>query len=178
MLNHGISTGALFLLVGMVYERTHSREISDYGGLATAAPIFTILFVIVTMSSIAVPMTNGFIGEYLILMGTFMASKPYAIFAVLGVILGAAYMLWMVKRVFFGEEGRLTTKYKGQLDINKREFVVMAPLIILIFWMGLKPNHFLDWTKASVDHLVNNMNKYELTIHEAPKIKNIAAEDF
>lgn len=166
MLNHGISTGALFLLVGMVYERTHSRDISKYGGLAGAAPIFTILFIIVTMSSIAVPMTNGFIGEYLILLGAFAKAKPAAYFAVTGVILGAAYMLWMVKRVFFGPESEMVKKYKekGGLDLNTREIVVMAPLIVLIFWMGLFPNHFLDYSKVSIDHIVKNQMNYNLTV--------------
>lgn len=162
MLNHGISTGALFLLVGMVYERTHSRDIKDYGGLASVAPIFTILFVIVTMSSIAVPMTNGFIGEFLILLGVYQVSPAYAAFAVLGVILGAAYMLWMVKRVFYGEAGSLVSKHQGQLEINLREILTAAPLIIMIFWMGLFPNHFIDWSKASLDHLANNRFNYEM----------------
>ena len=171
MLNHGVSTGALFLLVGMIYERTHSREISKYGGLAKAAPIFTILFIIITMSSIAVPMTNGFVGEYLILMGAFLYHKPYAVIAVLGVILGAIYMLWMVKRIFFGAPGELIQKYEN-LDINKREFGVMLPLIILVFWMGLFPNHFLDWSKASINHIVKNKDSYELSIYESTPKKS------
>ena len=103
----------------------------------------TIVFIIVTMSSIAVPMTNGFVGEFLILAGAFVANKSYVFFAVTGVVLGASYMLWMVKRVFFGEEGPIVTKYKDKgLDMNLREFVVMAPLVVLIFWMGIFPNHF------------------------------------
>jgi len=165
MLNHGISTGALFLLVGMIYERTHSREINRYGGLASVAPIFTIIFVIITLSSIAVPMTNGFIGEFYILLGAFLSARPYAIFAVLGVILGAAYMLWMVKRVFFGEKGEIVRKYESKgLDINAREVFVLAPLVIFIFWMGIFPNHFLTWTKTSVSHMVDNRLNYELPI--------------
>ena len=171
MLNHGISTGALFLLVGMIYERTHSREISQYGGLAKAAPIFTIFFIIVTMSSIAVPMTNGFVGEYLILMGTFLAHPAYALIAVLGVVLGAAYMLWMVKRVFFGEDGELVQKYKD-LDINRREITLMLPFVVLIFWMGLFPNHFLYWSKSSVKHMVKNAGSYELFIYEPPLVRD------
>lgn len=164
MLNHGISTGALFLLVGMIYERTHSREIKDYGGLASAAPLFAIAFVIVTMSSIGVPMTNGFVGEFLILLGTFLSNKVFAAFAVLGVILGAAYMLWMVKRIFFGEEAGVVLKYKSAgLDLNVREVGLLAPLIVLIFWMGLYPQHFLKWSEASVEHLVNNHSKYQIT---------------
>jgi NADH-quinone oxidoreductase subunit M len=163
MLNHGVSTGALFLLVGMIYERTHSREIQRYGGLAKALPIFTILFVIVTMSSIAVPMTNGFIGEFLILLGTFAAQKSFAAVAVTGVILGAVYMLWMVKRVFFGPAGELVKDTHHPLhDLSAREILVMAPLIVLIFWMGLFPNHFLDWSKASIENLVQNKDNYQI----------------
>ncbi len=171
MLNHGISTGALFLLVGMIYERTHSREIARYGGLAKVLPIFTILFFIVTLSSIAVPMTNGFVGEFLILMGTFAASKPAALAAVTGVVLGAVYMLWMFKRVFFGPPGELVAAAEGHghgedhhalHDLNLREICVMVPLIVLIFWMGLFPNHFLDWSKASVDYLVQNKDNYQI----------------
>lgn len=167
MLNHGISTGALFLMVGMIYERTHSREISKYGGLALAAPWYSIFFIIVTMSSIAVPLTNGFVGEFMILLGSFEASKLFGIFAVTGVVLGAAYMLWMVKRVFFGEEGELVQKYKNAgLDLSLREWVVMAPLILLIFWMGIFPNHFLDYSKASLEHLIKNKSNYELTVRD------------
>lgn len=166
MLNHGISTGALFLLVGMIYERTHSREIAKYGGLAKAAPWFTIMFIIITMSSIAVPMTNGFIGEYLILMGTFAANKGFAIVAVTGVVLGATYMLWMVKRMFFGPESDMVKKYAaaGGLDINRREWLVLAPLVILVFWLGLFPNHFLQYSRTSLEHLINKKSNYELEV--------------
>ena len=169
MLNHGVSTGALFLLVGMIYERTHSREIVRYGGLAKAMPIFTILFVIVTMSSIAVPMTNGFIGEFLILMGTFEGNRAFAMVAVTGVVLGAVYMLWMVKRVFFGPAGELVKDEHHPLhDLSLREFVVMAPLVVLIFWMGLFPNHFLDYSRASIEHFVHNRDNYRLSLEQEP----------
>ena len=165
MLNHGISTGALFLLVGMIYERTHSREISKYGGLAPIAPLFTIVFIIVTMSSIAVPMTNGFIGEFMILLGTYEAAPIYAYFAVSGVVLGAAYMLWMVKKVFFGTEGEIVLKYKySKLDMNLRERLVMLPLIVMIFWMGLFPNTFFRYSGKSVQHLVENRLNYYLQV--------------
>jgi NADH-quinone oxidoreductase subunit M len=175
MLSHGISTGALFLLVGMIYERTHSREISKYGGLAAVLPIYTIFFLIVTFSSIAVPMTNGFIGEFLILLGTFQASHAFAIAAVFGVVLGAVYMLWMVKRVFFGAAGELVKDEKHPLhDMSLREIAVMTPLVILIFWMGLFPNHFLDWSKTSIDHLVRNKDNYQLAIAPSPSEKPTA----
>lgn len=167
MLNHGVSTGALFLLVGMIYERTHSREIDKYGGLAKVLPIFTILFFIVTLSSIAVPMTNGFVGEFLILLGAFQASQFFASLAVLGVVLGAVYMLWMFKRVFFGEPGELVSDKAHPLhDLSVREICVMAPLIVLIFWMGLFPNHFLRYSKSSIDHLVETKDAYQLSIYQ------------
>ncbi len=169
MLNHGISTGALFLLIGMIYERTHSRDIVKYGGLASAMPIYTIIFVIVTMSSIAVPMTNGFIGEFLILMGAFQHSIVTASVAVTGVVLGAAYMLWMVKRVFFGPKGEIVLesekdKSHALHDLSVREWAVMVPILVMIFWMGLFPNHFMDYSKTSVNHLLANKNNYTLEV--------------
>lgn len=165
MLNHGISTGGLFLLVGMIYERTHSREISKYGGLASALPLFTICFFIITLSSIAVPMTNGFVGEFLILLGSFKAEALWGYLAVSGVVLGAVYMLWMFKRVFFGQKGVLVKDEHHPLhDLGVRELVVMAPLILMVFWMGLFPGHFLHFSKASIDHLNNNRAKYELSV--------------
>lgn len=162
MLNHGVSTGALFLLVGMIYERTHTRNIVDYGGLAKLAPWYTIVFLIITFSSIAVPMTNGFIGEFLILLGAYLSHKAFAIPAVLGVVLGAAYMLWMVKKVFFGETSTMLKEHSHGLEINGREAFVLAPLVILVFWMGLYPQFFLNYSKASIDHLVKNKYNYEL----------------
>lgn len=182
MLNHGISTGALFLLVGMIYDRTHSREIKKYGGLASALPLFSIAFFIVTLSSIAVPGTNGFIGEYLILMGTFLTNKAVGIVAVTGVIFGAAYMLWMYKRVFFGKPGELVaasvegaeipegaSRHKLE-DLNQRELFLVCILVFMIFWMGIFPNHFLDYTKKSVDNLTQNLKTYNIS-HESGKKK-------
>ena len=164
MLNHGISTGALFLLVGMIYERTHSREISKYGGLASALPLFSICFFIITLSSIAVPMTNGFVGEFLILLGAFKAQPIVGYIAVSGVILGAVYMLWMFKRVFFGPKGELVNDSHHALhDLNARELAVAVPLIIMVFWMGLFPNQFLDFSKSSIDHLIKDRSQYELS---------------
>lgn len=169
MLNHGISTGALFLLIGMIYERTHTREIAKYGGLASAMPNYTIAFIIVTMSSIAVPLTNGFIGEFLILMGTFKYNPWVAAVAVTGVVFGAAYMLWMVKKVFFGPKGEVVTEsekdsHHALHDLSVREFVVLAPLVVMIFWMGVFPNHFMDFSKKSIDHLLANKQNYSLEV--------------
>ncbi len=170
MLNHGVSTGALFLLVGMIYERTHSREMKQYGGLASVMPIYTIAFIIVTMSSIGVPGTNGFVGEFFILMGGFIANKTMGVLAVTGVVLGAAYMLWMVKKVFFGAKGELvkgTTEETSNpvlKDLSLRELVVLAPLIVLILWMGVLPNHFLKYSKSSIEFLMDNKSDYRLYV--------------
>ncbi len=165
MLNHGVSTGALFLLVGMIYERTHTRDITEYGGIAPIMPLYTIAFFIITLSSIAVPGTNGFIGEFLILMGAFLSNKIFGSIAVLGVIFGAVYMLWLFKRMFFGEEGPLVKKHRADLtDLSAREIAVLVPLIILALWMGVFSKHFLDWSEVSINHLVKNQSHYELTI--------------
>jgi NADH-quinone oxidoreductase subunit M len=183
MLNHGVSTGGLFLLVGMIYERTHSREISKYGGLAKVLPVFAIMFFLITLSSIAVPGTNGFIGEFLILLGTFQLNKWLAVFAVTGVVWGAVYMLWMYKRIFFGPPGELVPESHDThhhtvvsdenrhhkdahplLDLNFREIAIMIPLLILVFWMGLFPNQFLNKTKASIDYFVSNHSHYNLSL--------------
>ncbi|RYZ89063.1 MAG: NADH-quinone oxidoreductase subunit M [Proteobacteria bacterium] len=166
MLNHGISTGALFILIGMIYERTHSREISKYGGLAGVMPLFTIFFFIITLSSIAVPMTNGFVGEFLILLGTFKAKAGFAYAAVFGVVLGAVYMLWMFKRVFFGKPGELVKDDHHPLhDLTVREIAVLVPLVLMVFWMGLFPNQFLNWSKTSTDHLIQDRMAYNLSIY-------------
>lgn len=177
MLNHGVSTGALFLLVGMIYERTHSREIKNYGGLASVMPVYAILFFIIVLSSIAVPGTNGFVGELLILMGGFIKSPVIGVIAVLGVILGAIYMLWMFKMVFLGEKGLLVKKLIADqkkrslkcLDLSWREIMTLVPLIILVFWMGIFPNTFFDWSRASIEHLVNSPKTYQLDIVQKAK---------
>ncbi len=143
MLNHGVSTGALFLLFGMLYERRHTRLIADYGGIAKVMPVFTALFVIVTFSSIAVPGTNGFVGEFLVLLGTFKSSLhlSFGVLATTGVILGAAYMLWMVQRVFFGQ---VTKENDGLRDMSARELLTALPFIALVAYMGLSPQPLLD----------------------------------
>ncbi|RJS17376.1 Fe-S-binding domain-containing protein [Corallococcus sp. H22C18031201] len=154
MLNHGVSTGALFLLFGFLYERRHSRLMSDFGGIAKVMPVFTVAFIIITFSSIAVPGTNGFIGEFLVLLGTFKSSLSlgFGAFATLGVILGAAYMLWMVQKVFFGA---LTHRENQHLrDMNLREVLTVLPFIIMVPVMGLMPQPFLDRIAPSTDRFV------------------------
>ena len=156
MINHGISTGALFLLVGMVYERRHTREISEFGGLSKQMPVYSTIFAITMLSSIGLPGLNGFVGEFLILLGAFKASYIYAAFAVVGIVLGAAYMLWLFQRMFFGtldnpENQKLT-------DCNSREILYMLPMIVLMFWIGLYPKPFLSRMEASVAKVVKMVN--------------------
>jgi NADH-quinone oxidoreductase subunit M len=151
-LNHGISTGALFLLVGVVYERRHTREISEYAGLSKVMPVYATIFLIMTMSSIGLPGLNGFIGELLILLGVFVASKVWAAFAASGVVLGAAYMLYLYQRTMFGKVEN--PKNEHLLDLSHREFATFAPLLVLAVWMGLYPAPFLRRLDMSVQHII------------------------
>ena len=151
-LNHGISTGALFLLVGVVYERRHTREISEYGGLSKVMPVYAAVFLIMTMSSIGLPTLNGFIGEFLILQGVFVASKMWAAFAASGIVLGAAYMLYLYQRTMFGKIEN--PKNETLADLSGREFATFAPLIVLAVWIGLYPTPFLDRLETSVQRVV------------------------
>jgi len=149
MLNHGVSTGALFLLVGVIYERRHTRAISDFGGLWKPMPVYGAVFLVVLLSSIGLPGTNGFVGEFLVLLGAFRAHPWWAAWAASGVILSALYMLWMFQRVMFGpvthvENEKLT-------DLGGRERLVFAPLLILIFWMGVMPQPILARMQPTLD---------------------------
>ena len=155
-LNHGISTGALFLLVGVVYERRHTREISEYGGLSKVMPAYAAVFLVMTMSSIGLPTLNGFIGEFLILQGVFITSKVWAAFAASGVVLGAAYMLYLYQRTMFGKVEN--PKNERLADLSGREFATFAPLIVLAVWIGLYPKPFLDRLSTSVDRVVGRVN--------------------
>jgi NADH-quinone oxidoreductase subunit M len=149
MLNHGVSTGALFLLVGVIYERRHTRKIADFGGLWKPMPVYASVFLVVMLSSIGLPGTNGFVGEFLVLLGAFRANWHWAAWAASGVILGAVYMLWMYQRVMFGP---VTHAENSSLkDLSLRERLVFAPLIILIFWMGVMPQPFLDRAQPALD---------------------------
>ena len=155
MLNHGVVTGALFLSVGIVYDRTHSRQIADYGGLATHMPIYAAFFMVFTLSSIGLPATNGFIGEFLIILGGFTANKLAGVLALTGVIIGAGYMLWLYQKVFFMEVNK---KVVGLPDMDIRETITLIPLLILVFWIGIYPNSFLSFMHASVQHLIERVN--------------------
>src|SRR3954462_14258117 len=155
-LNHGISTGALFLIVGIVYEGRPTREISEYGGLSKVMPVYAAIFLIMTMSSIGLPALNGFIGEFLILQGVFVANKMWAAFAASGVVLGAAYMLYLYQRTMFGKIEN--PKNEHLLDLNHREFATFVPLLVLAVWMGLYPTPFLRRLESSVNHIVLRVN--------------------
>ena len=155
-INHGISTGALFLLVGIIYDRRHTRLIKEFGGLAKIMPKYTICFMIVALSSIGLPGMNGFVGEFLILLGVFQVNGLWAACATSGVILAACYILWMFQRVMFLEVKN--PKNMNLKDMNVREMFTIVPLIILIFWIGLYPKPFMDTFDASVTHLVSKVN--------------------
>jgi NADH-quinone oxidoreductase subunit M len=155
MLNHGISTSGLFLAVGIVYERRHTRMIADFGGLSKTMPVYATIFMIMTMSSIGLPLLNGFIGEGMILMGAFQSFPWAAVVATLGIILGAAYMLWMFQRVMFGP---ITPANEKMEDLNLREVLYFAPLVIAAFWIGLYPKPLMDVMDAPVRKLVTQIN--------------------
>ncbi|HXG57747.1 MAG TPA: NADH-quinone oxidoreductase subunit M [Thermoanaerobaculia bacterium] len=152
MVNHGLSTGALFLLVGVIYERRHTRLLADYGGIARVMPVYATFFVIAVLSSVGLPGLNGFVGEFLILAGSFKAHPRAAVLAATGVILAAIYLLWLVQKVFFGP---LTNEENRNIpDIAWNEIAAMVPLVVLMVWIGVRPNTFLQPMSASVNQLL------------------------
>jgi NADH-quinone oxidoreductase subunit M len=155
MINHGLSTGALFLIVGMIYERRHTRLIEDFGGLSKVMPLFAAFFMIFTLSSIGLPGLNGFVGEFLILLGTFEVHPWYAVFGATGVVFAAVYMLWMFQRVMFGQ----VTNPKNLLlkDLNAREVIVLLPIVVFVVWIGVYPNTFLRPMEPSVKQFVQQV---------------------
>ncbi len=171
MINHGISTGALFLLVGVLYDRRHTRQLDEFGGLAKVMPVYCTIFVIITLSSIGLPGTNGFVGEFMVITGTFVSNKLghfngiQAVGAALGVILGALYMLGVVQKVFFGP---ITIKENEHLeDINRRELVAVSPLLILVFVIGLFPNLLLAPMHAACGRVQDDLDA-RAADHPAP----------
>ena len=166
MLSHGIVSAALFLCVGVVYDRLHSREIARFGGLVNIMPKYALVFMIFTLASVGLPGTSGFVGEFLSLVGAFAANTWVGALASIGVVLGAAYMLWLYRRVIFGE---LTKEdLKGMLDLGPREVAIFVPLIALVFWMGIYPSSFIDVMEASVDKLIAD---HQLALgHVAPAV--------
>jgi NADH-quinone oxidoreductase subunit M len=153
MLNHGVSTGGLFLLVGMIYERRHTREIKEFGGITQVMPWFAIALMIMTLSSVALPGTNGFVGEFLILMGTWKANPGAAALGALGVIFGAVYMLWFFQRVMFGPLKNEENRHLK--DLSGREIAVLVPLILAVFAMGVFPNFFFSKMEPSISRFLN-----------------------
>ncbi|MEJ2314718.1 MAG: NADH-quinone oxidoreductase subunit M [Nitrospirota bacterium] len=154
MINHGVITGALFLAVGIIYDQTHSRQISDYGGAATVVPVYAAFFLIFTLASIGLPGMNGFVGEFLIILGGFASRTWAGVLAATGIIIGAGYMLWLYQRVFFQE---VNPKIAGLSDLNGREFLTLMPMVALIFWIGIYPNAFLGFMHVSVQNLIDRV---------------------
>ncbi|HUI09758.1 MAG TPA: NADH-quinone oxidoreductase subunit M [Bacteroidota bacterium] len=174
MINHGLSTGALFLLVGMIYDRRHTRLIADFGGLARPMPVYAALFMIVMLSSMGLPGLNGFVGEFLILLGSFrsafLGTPWYAVVATTGVILAAVYLLWSYQRMFFGK----TEKPENQAvkDIGMREIAVLLPVVLFIVWIGVAPGIFLAKSEATAKDLVRRIEETRRTgfaMHEYPQ---------
>jgi NADH-quinone oxidoreductase subunit M len=170
MVNHGISTGALFLMVGLLYERTHTRDLAAYGGLASVAPAIAATWLLVTLSSIGLPGTNGFVGEFLVLIGTFSSrviggAKVLAVVAVSGVILGAVYMLWMYQRIFFGPQRK--TGAHGIADLTVREWFTIAPLILAILFIGFVPQPLLSAVREPVDAFVQRVSRAQQPVRKS-----------
>ena len=153
--NHGISTGALFLIVGILYERRHTREISEYGGISNVMPVYATITMIMFLSSMGLPLLNGFVGEFTILQGTFMENRMWAAWAVIGVILAAAYLLWLYQRVFFGTV--TNPKNEKLIDLTPREILTFAPLVIMAFWIGIYPKPFFEILEQPVNQLVTTV---------------------
>src|SRR6266508_2488357 len=173
MINHGLSTGALFLLVGMIYEQTHTRELNVYGGLWKVTPIFGSIMLIVALSSMGLPGLNGFVGEFTILLGAFgsqaINNAWFAAISALGVIMAAVYILYMFQKMFLGPQGEIVEDVKqhghGLRDLNWREIAIMVPILILIFWIGLYPKPFFALMAPAVDQLVASISNVALAMH-------------
>ena len=170
MINHGLSTGTLFLLVGMIYDRTHTREISDYGGIAKIVPLYSTALMIASLSSIGLPGLNGFIGEFLILVGSFKSvtlnSWWFTAFAATGVIFAAVYLLWMYQRVVFGEVRH--PNLNSLSDLSLREKIVLIPIFIFIVWIGVYPSTFLNLTNTSSNNIINQVLTLQNPVDAVP----------
>jgi NADH-quinone oxidoreductase subunit M len=156
MINHGISTGALFLLVGIIYERRHSREIADYGGLAKQMPMFATLFLIAALSSMGLPALNGFIGEFTILLGVANRNIWWAVFAAIGIVLGAAYLLWLYQRVFWGPLDNPANRTVR--DLNRRELAMLVALSAVMVWIGIYPKPIFEVIEKPVEYVMRKVD--------------------
>lgn len=167
MINHGLSTGALFLLVGIIYERTHRRDIAYYGGIAKIVPLYSVALMIASLSSIGLPGLNGFIGEFLILLGSFKSTVLnnwwFTAFAATGVIFAAVYLLWMYQRVVFGEVTNQDLPHH-LTDINIRELIVLIPIFVFVVWIGIYPNTFLKLTEVSTQNILQQVSSYTINL--------------
>ncbi|HEV8216594.1 MAG TPA: NADH-quinone oxidoreductase subunit M, partial [Gemmatimonadaceae bacterium] len=153
MINHGISTGALFFLIGMIYERRHTRLIESYGGIARVVPLFAAMLTIVTFSSIGVPGTNGFVGEFLVLIGAFRTQPVLALIATTAVIISAAYLLWAIQRILFNPLDKAENEHIP--DLNRRELAIMIPLVAAIIWLGVYPAPVLRRMQTAAERFVS-----------------------
>jgi NADH-quinone oxidoreductase subunit M len=164
-INHGISTGMLFLIVGVVYERRHTREIAEYGGLLRVMPVFTMIFLIAALSSMGMPPLNGFIGEITILQGAYQMSLNWALWCVAGIALGAAYLLWLFQRTMLGDTAE---KNRRLTDLSAREIAVFAPLLACVFWIGLYPQPFFRVLERPVAQIVERVRPGYYAEHNLP----------
>jgi NADH-quinone oxidoreductase subunit M len=169
MINHGLSTGGLFLVVGLIYERRHTKAIAEFGGLASIMPVYATLTLIIFLASMGLPLLNGFIGELMILQGAFSANRVWAYWAVSGIVLGAAYLLWLYQRVFWG---KVTNEENRHLkDLNPRELATLVPLVVLCFWIGIYPKPFLEFLHKPMAELAAILQPERF----APGVVNAAA---
>jgi len=165
MLSHGIVSGALFLCVGVVYDRLHTREIAAYGGLVNRMPLYAFTFLVFTLANVGLPGTSGFVGEFLTLIGAFRVNTWVAFFATTGIILSAGYALWLYRRVIFGSIDK--ESLKALLDLSPREIAILAPLVALAIFFGFYPAPVMNVTSAAVDQLIGN---YQAALSAAGKL--------
>ena len=168
MINHGIITGALFLCIGMIYERTHTRMIEDYGGLSKTIPVYVVFFTIFSLAAIGLPGMNAFVGEFLIISGAFKANMVIAAFSIIGIVLGVTYMAWLYYRVALNE---INSSSKSNLfDLDWREIATLVPLVLLVFLIGVQPGILLSYMHVSVEHLLEQ-------VHTAVSFETIKIND-
>ncbi|MBI5561607.1 MAG: NADH-quinone oxidoreductase subunit M [Deltaproteobacteria bacterium] len=172
MINHGVSTGGLFLVIGMIYERRHTREMGDFGGLSKVMPAFAAFTIIIALSSIAIPGTNGFVGELFVLIGLFKYGVLPGAVAIIGIVAGPVYMLGMCRKVIFGKVDN--KENAGLKDLSAREVITLAPIIVLILWIGIFPGHFFDLTRASTAHLAEMIKTNEAAMEAAGRTGRVS----
>jgi NADH-quinone oxidoreductase subunit M len=172
MLNHGVSTGALFMLVGYLYERRHSLEIAAYGGVATPAPNLATVFLITTLASIGLPTLNNFVGEYLVLQGAALVNFTWVVFAAIGVILSACYMLWLYQRAFYGKASESVSHH--MTDLGPREWAAILPLLLLMVWMGTFTQSFMPPISAQNARILEQANRGVAAHNSVPAVNEVA----